>query len=74
MHSLQKRSDEIDEEVSVYGIVEDSSYVKISGLEGLKENAVYISKPFSDKYGLEIGDSVTLDEKYENKQYVDSDG
>ncbi len=70
MYSLQKKSDEIDEEVSVYGIIEDSSYVKISGLEALKENAVYISKPFSDKYGLKTGDSVTLDEKYENQQYV----
>lgn len=70
MYSLQKKSDEIDEEVSVYGIIEDSSYVEISGLEELKENAVYISKPFGDKYGLKTGDSIILDEKYENKQYV----
>ena len=69
MYSLQKKSDEIDEEVSAYGIIKDSDYVKISGLEELKENMVYISKSFSDKYGLRVGDSVTLDEKYENKQY-----
>lgn len=69
MYSLQKKSDEIDEEVSVYGIARDSSYVKISGLGSLKENAVYISEPFSKKYDLKVGDSVTLDEKYEKKQY-----
>lgn len=69
MYSLQKKSDEIDEEVSIYGIIEDSSYVEIADLEELEENAVYISEPFGEKYDLKVGDSVTLDEKYENKQY-----
>ena len=69
MYSLQKKSDEIDEEVSIYGIIEESRHVEISGLETLKENVVYISKPFGEKYGLKIGDTFTLDEKYENKQY-----
>ncbi|MDD6639305.1 MAG: permease [Lachnospiraceae bacterium] len=70
MYSLQKKSDEIDEEVPIYGIIRDSSYVQISSLESLKENTVYISEPFSEKYGVKVGDSVTLDEKYENKQYT----
>lgn len=69
MCSLQKKSDQIDEEVSVYGIIGGSRYVNIPELENLKENEVYISQSFSDKYGLEIGDHVTLDEKYENKKY-----
>ena len=69
MYSLQKKSDEIDEEVSIYGIIEESRYVEISGLETLKENVVYISKPFGEKYGLKIGDTFTLDEKYENKHH-----
>lgn len=69
MRSLQKKSDQIDEEVSVYGIIGGSRYVNIPELENLKENAVYISQSFSDKYGLGIGDHVTLDEKYENKRY-----
>lgn len=69
MCSLQKKSDQINEEVSVYGIIGGSEYVNIPDLENLKENAVYISQSFSDKYGLAIGDCVTLDEKYENKKY-----
>lgn len=69
MYSLQKKSDQINEEVSVYGIIGGSEYVNIPDLENLKENAVYISQSFSDKYGLAIGDCVTLDEKYENKKY-----
>ncbi len=69
MCSLQKKSEKIVEEVSVYGISDGSSYVRIDKLAALKENEIYISKSFSDKYGLEVGDSVSLDEKYEKKQY-----
>ncbi len=69
MCSLQKESGEMTEEVSVYGISDDSSYVKIENLAYLKENEIYISKSFSDKYGLKAGDCVYLDEKYENRQY-----
>lgn len=69
MYSLQKKSDTMDEEVAVYGISHDSRYVTITDLNTMKENEVYISAPFQDKYGLEIGDAISLDEKYENKQY-----
>ena len=69
MYSLQKKGDELDEEISVYGISDGSRYVKIADLEALKEDEVYISYSFGDKYGLKVGDSVLLDEKYENIQY-----
>ncbi len=69
MKSLQKKSDVLNEEISVYGISDDSKYVKIEDLQALKENEVYISTSFQDKYNLEIGDSIVLNEKYENKQY-----
>lgn len=69
MYSLQRKSDVLDEEISVYGISDDSSYVRIVDLSTLKEDEVYISQSFADKYDLEVGDTVTLDEKYENKQY-----
>lgn len=69
MKALQKKGDTRDEEVSVYGISSDSRYIQISGLETLKENEVYLSKPFCEKYEWKAGDTVTLDEKYENKQY-----
>lgn len=70
MSSLQKKGDALDEEVSVYGISDDSQYVKIEDLQSLREKEVYISKSFSEKYELGVGDSVALDEKYENKQYT----
>lgn len=69
MCALQKKGDALDEEVSVYGISDDSRYVKIADLEKLKESEIYISASFAEKYDLLIGDVISLDEKYENKQY-----
>ena len=69
MTSLQHKSDTLDEEISVYGIEDDSRYVKISDLSALKGNEAYISASYTDKYSLNVGDTVVLDEKYENKQY-----
>lgn len=69
MRLLQKKGEDLDEEVSVYGISADSAYVEIADLGSLKENEVYISRSFQDKYGLEVGDTFFLDEKYENKRY-----
>lgn len=69
MTSLQRKSDSFTEEVSVYGIEDDSSYVDIPELAALEPAEVYITKSFSSKYDLEEGDTITIDEKYENKQY-----
>ncbi len=69
MTSLQHKSDTLDEEISVYGIEDDSRYVKISDQSALKGNEAYISASYADKYSLSVGDTVVLDEKYENKQY-----
>lgn len=65
-----EKSNVIDEEVSVYGISDDSKYVEIKGMQSLQEDEVYISRSFSEKYELNVGDTVSLDEKYENKQYT----
>ncbi|MCM1087913.1 MAG: ABC transporter permease [Muribaculaceae bacterium] len=69
MYSLQKRDGSLDEEISVYGVIDDSRYVQIADLPSLKEEEVYISASFADKYGLEKGSRFSLDEKYENRQY-----
>ena len=69
MRALVRKGDAIDEEVSAYGISNDSTYVQIDGLESLKDGEVYISTSFQDKYGIEEGDTISLEEKYENKKY-----
>lgn len=69
MTSLEKKSDSIDEEVSVYGIQDKSKYVKIPRFDDLDEKEVYISEPFAEKYNLTKGDNLTLDEKYDKKRH-----
>jgi len=69
MYSLQKKGDAFDEEILAYGIGQDSRYVRIEGLDTLRENEVYVSASFAEKYHLAVGSSVILDEKYENSQY-----
>jgi putative ABC transport system permease protein len=56
-----------DESVTVYGISPDSSYVDMPA--GLPEKNVYLSSAFIEKFGLTKGDTITLREEYENKQY-----
>lgn len=69
MKALLRKSDVLDEEVSVYGVSDDSRYVKIADLDHLDEKEIYISESFAEKYGLGAGDTITLNEKYEEKQY-----
>ncbi len=70
MTTLQRKGDDFTEEISVYGISDDSRYVQIKDLTSLKENEAYISWPYSDKYDVSVGDTLTLDAKYEHRQYT----
>ena len=68
-----------DENVTVYGIIDDSAYVNIPA--DMAEDHLYVSSAFATKFGLKAGDVITLNEEYENKSYeftvdgiVDYDG
>ncbi len=56
-----------DENVTVYGIIDGSQYVDIPA--ELEEGHVYISTAFAGKFDLKTGDTVTLNEEFENKSY-----
>lgn len=70
MSALKISQDGRSEEISVYGITDNSRYVEISGLSSLKDGEIYLSDSFRDKYGFSAGDDITLEEKYENRQYT----
>ena len=53
------------EEVSLYGIHDDSKYIDADFLDG-----VYISQAYADKFLLKPGDTITLKEKYEDDEYT----
>ncbi len=57
----------VGEEISVYGYAENSRYISIS--DPLSGNEVWISSPYSKKFRLSKGDTITLKEKYEDKSY-----
>ncbi len=56
------------EEITVYGIMNDSEYVKLDN-NLASQDSVYISDGYSAKFGLEKGDTITLDEQYGSKSY-----
>lgn len=55
LKSLQRKSDAIHEEISVYSIAAGSRYVNIAGLQSLGEGEVYISDSFAEKYAFRLG-------------------
>ena len=72
--ALEYRSEDLSEEVTVYGVSDNSKYIKLDSdlddnAESGSEIPVYISKSFSEKYKLAAGDTITLSEKYEHKEY-----
>lgn len=72
--SLLRKSDTYDEEVTVYGIESGSRYVTLPEDFTEKEftggtQEVYISRAYAEKFGTEEGDTITLSEKYEQKEY-----
>ena len=54
------------EDILLYGIEPDSRYVHLS----LKEDEVYISSAYAEKFSLQKGDTITLKEKYEDQTYT----
>lgn len=69
MCTLEKQKEDFTEEISVYGISNDSKYVEIDELDALESDEVYISKSFSDKYDLDVEDILLLSEKYEEEKH-----
>lgn len=56
------------EDVLVYGVKDNSIYVDIS-TASLKDNEVYITNGYADKFRIKKGDKITLKEKYDDNEY-----
>ena len=68
IESVNYNTEEYSETISVYGIQDDSKYVEIPN--DLGNGEAYISSTFSDKYGYDVGDTITLSAKYDNDTYT----
>ncbi len=64
MTVLQMNKESISEQVSIYGIEENSRYIKDTPIDGY-----YISSSMSEKYKIGRGETIVLKEKYNDKQY-----
>lgn len=59
--SLETTSDKFKhEEITIYGVQDNSKYIDLE----IKNDEVYISNLYADKYGLKKGDTVKLKDKY----------
>ena len=58
-------NEEKGEDISVYGISEDSKYVDIDFKDG-----IYISDGFAEKYLLKVNDTITLKDSYGDETYT----
>lgn len=54
------------EDITIYGVEEDSRYVK----NEMPENGVLISDCYADKYNLGKGDKIKLEDKYTGEEHV----
>lgn len=63
--SLTYDSKERSEEISIYGIIENSRYFK----EELPKDGICISDGFAEKYRIETGDVIHLHETYDDGSY-----
>lgn len=53
------------DDVTIYGIVEDSKYIDLN----IKDDEVYVSSAFAEKYNIKIDDILNLKEPYGNARY-----
>lgn len=56
------------EDVLVYGVQDNSIYADIN-TASLKDNEVYITNGYADKFRIKKGDKITLKEKYDDNEY-----
>lgn len=56
------------EDVLVYGVKDNSIYADIN-TASLKDNEVYITNGYADKFRIKKGDKITLKEKYDDNEY-----
>lgn len=65
VNSLNVYGSDVDDSVSIYGIVKDSKYIDLS----LNDDDVYVSSAYAEKYGIKLNDIITLKTPYGKARY-----
>jgi len=66
-YAVTSLENENGEEITIYGVDENSKFINISGLSYGK---VYASSGIIDKYGISVGDTIDLKEQYAADEYT----
>lgn len=53
------------EKISVYGVEKENAYVSLD----FSEPGVYVTEGYAEKFGVRVGETITLKERYEEKTY-----
>ena len=56
------------EPISIYGLVKNSEYIPLG--DTIKDDEVLISSAYAEKFGISVGDTVTLKERYSEETYT----
>lgn len=67
---LVLRAGRINESVAVYGISPSGEHPGIRGLSSLGRREVLLSQDYHEKYGVDVGDRITLHDRYESVSYA----
>jgi len=59
------KGDNLSDEVSLYGVKPGSAYIR----QEMPDDGVLVSSLYQDKYGIEVGGSITLKEQYDDNTY-----
>lgn len=65
--ALSLKREDNGEEITVYGVEEDSSY--LPRIKELSEGELLMSAGYFEKYGVSVGDEIQLTDKYEEEHY-----
>ena len=68
-YAVSTLENESGEDITVYGIQEDSKYVDMKNIGEASGNGVILSDGYIDKYGLKEGDEIVLKEEFNSDRY-----
>ena len=68
-YAVYTLENENGEDITVYGIQEDSKYVDMKNMGATSGNGVILSDGYMEKYGLKEGDEIVLKEEFNSDRY-----
>ena len=69
-YAVETLENERGEQITVYGVQEDSAYIHDTRLKDLSGGNVLLSNSYYEKYKIEDGDAIELEDEFTSKKYT----